>query len=260
MIRPNEGTYPHWLEEALGFSLDEIEREYYKNTASRLLAEFSDSRFWQRVTSDLPDLHATYQHDTGFGLLAHPDQDPAVVKKPWDSVVLKSYRRNVLNNPNFPDPPSRGWTTPENWFETIDDILRTTIVVRYLDCVGLVQEMLAAAAAASDATLAVDYEAREEGYYAVHITATCLLTAANKAWEAQKIRVPVEIQICTQVQEVLRALTHKLYEVNRRAPRPTDTKWQWDCHSVEFVPNYLGHILHYADGMIMNVRHARERA
>lgn len=260
MIRPTEDAYSDWLEEVLGFSLDEVEREYYKNTASRLLAEFSESQFWQLVTSGLPNLHATYQQDTGFGLLAHPDQNPPVVKKPWDSVVLKSFRRNVLNNSNFPEPPSRGWTTPGNWFETVDDVLRTTIVVRYLDCVGLVQEMLVAAAAASNATFAVDYEAREEGYYAVHITVTSLLAAPTKAWEVQRLRVPVEIQICTQVQEVLRALTHKIYEVNRRTPRSTDTKWQWDCHSAEFVPNYLGHILHYADGMIMNVRHSRERA
>lgn len=36
--------------------------------------------------------------------------------------------------------------------------------------------------------------------------------------------------------------------------KPLDIKWQWDYESDEFIPNYLGHILHYIEGMIMEVR------
>ncbi|KKK63816.1 hypothetical protein LCGC14_2990500, partial [marine sediment metagenome] len=44
----------------------------------------------------------------------------------------------------------------------------------------------------------------------------------------------------------------------RRAERPTsNVKWQWDYRSDEFAANYLGHILHYVEGMIIDVRDKR---
>ena len=62
------------------------------------------------------------------------------------------------------------------------------------------------------------------------------------------------MQLCTQIQEVLRLLTHDLYRKRRVEPLVPGYRWQWDCESDEFVLNYLGHMLHYADGMIMNSR------
>lgn len=38
------------------------------------------------------------------------------------------------------------------------------------------------------------------------------------------------------------------------APVPSDVAWQWQYRGDQFVPNYLGHILHYIEGMIMEVR------
>ncbi len=69
----------------------------------------------------------------------------------------------------------------------------------------------------------------------------------------QKVNVPVEIQITTQLPEVIRKLMHKYYE-EKRSKLNTNTKWQWDYKSNEFSLNYLGHILHYIEGMIMEIR------
>ena len=33
-----------------------------------------------------------------------------------------------------------------------------------------------------------------------------------------------------------------------------DMKWQWDYKSDEFTANYLGHILHYVEGRIVELR------
>ena len=67
----------------------------------------------------------------------------------------------------------------------------------------------------------------------------------------------VEIQITTQLQEVIRRLLHKYYERQRSGRSTSDLKWQWDYKSDEFAANYLGHILHYVEGMIMDVRDKR---
>jgi len=56
---------------------------------------------------------------------------PNIYTKNLDSLVVKAYRKNVLNNGNFPNPPNEGWITPENWLETVKDIIRTTITVKY---------------------------------------------------------------------------------------------------------------------------------
>ncbi len=42
--------------------------------------------------------------------------------------------------------------------------------------------------------------------------------------------------------------------MRRKLLKPPDTKWQWDYKGDEFATNYLGHILHYVEGMIMDVR------
>lgn len=132
------------------------------------------------------------------------------------------------------------------------------MVVRYLDGVDIVRDAITEIADEVGVITHVAYQAREEGYYALHITATVPLPFPSRDWRTTRLDIPVEIQVCTQVQEVLRALTHKFYEDRRRRPTVTDEKWQWNCHSEQFVPNYLGHLLHYADGMIVNVRHQRE--
>ncbi len=57
----------------------------------------------------------------------------------------------------------------------------------------------------------------------------------------------------TQLQEVIRRLLHTYYE-DKRQSKKEQTKWQWNYNSDEFSANYLGHILHYVEGMIMEVR------
>lgn len=49
-------------------------------------------------------------------------------------------------------------------------------------------------------------------------------------------------------------MLHKYYEDKRKGIREEDIKWQWDYKSDEFATNYLGHILHYVEGMIMEIR------
>ena len=76
-----------------------------------------------------------------------------------------------------------------------------------------------------------------------------------------KVEFSAEIQITTQLKEVMRQLTHGQHQERRQKERPApDEKWQWDHRSKEFVPNYLGHMLHYLEGMIMQVRDQQREA
>jgi hypothetical protein len=73
-------------------------------------------------------------------------------------------------------------------------------------------------------------------------------------WDTEKIDVSIEIQITTQLQEAIRRLLHKHYEERRKCIRTEEKIWQWDYKSEEFATNYLGHILHYVEGMITDIR------
>ncbi|MBA7713090.1 hypothetical protein ES703_122088 [subsurface metagenome] len=73
-------------------------------------------------------------------------------------------------------------------------------------------------------------------------------------FDSEKVPIKVEIQVTSQLQEAIDRLTHKYYEERRSKVKSSDSKWQWDYEGDEFIPNYLGHILHYIDGMIMEVK------
>ena len=105
-------------------------------------------------------------------------------------------------------------------------------------------------------TILVSFEAREHGYYAAHIELSFETELINIEHDAVKCRVIIEIQITTQIQDVIRKLTHKYYETRRESTAVVDPgrSWQWNYNSPEFIPNYLGHLLHFVEGMIMEIR------
>lgn len=194
-----------------------------------------------------------YLLNTGYHLLR--EYKPTVLTKPFASFLLKTYRKNVLLNNNWPKEPQDGWILPSNWYSKIDDIVRTLIEVKYLDGVEFMIEKIRTFCKERGSECLVFMEAREEGYYAAHLYMRRSFEVPRMTWDTEKVDVSVELQLTTQLQEVIRKLLHTYYEdVRRRARLREDVKWQWNYKSAEFAANYLGHILHYVEGMIMEVR------
>ena len=105
----------------------------------------------------------------------------------------------------------------------------------------------------------VDFEAKEEGYYAAHMYVTNKFEIPKMGLGTEFVNVRIEFQITTQLQEVIIKLLHKYYEKRRKQEKLIENiKWQWDYKSDEFATNYLGHILHYIEGMIMERREKME--
>lgn len=98
------------------------------------------------------------------------------------------------------------------------------------------------------------FEAKEERYYAAHSGVINQFSIPNMNFEPSDKKINIEIQVTTQIQEIIKTLLHKHYEEKRRYEQPKDYKWQWDHKSPEFIPNYLGHIVHYVEGMIIEIR------
>ena len=226
---------------------------YYQQASTRLVTEFEKTAFWTEFARELAEISVGHRLDRKLSLLAPPGKPPVLLAKPWDSLIDKCYRKNVVKNSLFPKAPPGGWITEENWLDMIHDVVRATVVVRYLEDIVTVANLLEKVAVANDAVkIKVSYKARDEGYYAVHVSIPMRLQYGEFQGENLFVNIQVELQLCTQIQEVIRSLTHVFYKKRRVKQRPRGQKWQWECESDEFVPNYLGHMLQFADGMIMN--------
>jgi hypothetical protein len=167
--------------------------------------------------------------------------------------LLKTYRKNILDNKNWPNEPANGWILPTNWYSNINDVIRTLFIVKYIDGVEYMINGLVDCCENCLLSHEVHFEAREEGYYAAHLYTRQDFEVPNVKWDTEIINASIEIQVTTQLQDVIRRLLHKYYEDNRKKTE-RDEKWQWDYKSDEFAANYLGHILHYVEGMIIEIR------
>lgn len=251
--------YKTWLKSELGFRISGADRQYYYSVAKAMRGQFLASDFWCDLSSTLERFSGQYLSRTGYQLLASLDLPPILVK-PFNSFLLKTYRKNVVNNMRWSDqmsPPSGGWITPENWFSEINDIIRTLFVVRYLDGVEFLAESIEELASQHGVSCTVSYEAKETGYYAAHLDIMLDCEIPDRYWGTARVLSPIEFQITTQVQELIRRLLHKRYEIERKSQPSTSVKgWQWDYNNQQFTLNYMGHLLHYVEGMIMQLRDA----
>jgi hypothetical protein len=245
--------YKNWLKNSHSAEISDRSQTYYESVADRISRTLQQSQFWVEMIGCLHDVDGEYSLITGYPLfeLGHR---PQLCVKPFESFLLKTFRKNILNNKNWPSEPQGGWLLPSNWFTKINDMMRTLFVVKYLDGVQFMIEKLQSLCKSHDLDCNVYLEAREEGYYAAHVYTRMEFEIPRINWETEKVIVPIELQITTQLQEVIRKLLHKYYEDKRKRTTDEVTKWQWNYQSDEFVANYLGHILHYVEGMIVEVR------
>ncbi len=228
-------------------------RNRYDSVASKIRETFESSSFWRELVARLRDYGEEYLLATAYPLFTAP-QPPTVLTKRFAAFLQKTFRRNVLENDGWPAAPPNGWVLPDNWYARVGDIVRTSLVVKYLDGVDFMTDRIMSLCREHALECEVSLEAREEGYYAAHVAVAQRVEVPRPDWDTEKLDATVEIQVTTQLQDVIRILLHRYYEARRERRAQPDVKWQWDYKSDEFLANYLGHILHYAEGMIMEVR------
>ena len=245
--------YKKWLKEKHKIEISGKTQKYYESVASRIKFDLEKSDFWIQLTENLREYDGEYLAKTGYHLLTHGFKLELHIK-PFDSFLLKTFRKNIIENKCWPDEPKDRWVLPNNWYSRINDIIRTLFEVRYLDGVEFMIGKVKSICEEHSMGCKVSLEATEEGYYAAHLYIRKEFEIPKVTWDTERIDISIEIQITTQIQEVIRKLLHKYYEHTRKRLEKEDIKWQWNYKSDEFVANYLGHILHYVEGMIMEVR------
>lgn len=250
----NMKEYKRWLSEKFKAQIDDPTRNHYESIALRVKETFAASSLWQLILSELPNLGEEYYLATHYQLLAAPSEKPQLLIKPFDSFLLKTFRKNVVENTSWPEEPKDGWLEPANWIARANDIVRTCITVKYLDGVEFLLHRLHKLAEREESKAWKYYVGGVDGYYAGHLYISRIYEVPKRNYDTESIAVTGELQITTQIHEVIRRLLHKHFERRRKKLSSRPEEWQWDYRSEEFATNYLGHILHYVDGMIMDLR------
>lgn len=252
----NIEEYKEWLEREHGVNIDKRIENHYESVVQKIKRDFSKSLLWTELGKELNKIEEGYILKTGYRLFLESNL-PELKTKSFESFIEKTFRKNIIYNYRWPEPPKNGWIFPSNWMNRINDTVRTLFVVKYLDGAEYLIEKLELFASNFDLNFRKFYEAREEGYYAIHTYVRSDFETPKIDFDTEIQNISIEIQVTTQLQEVIRRLLHKYYEEKRTQNSSGVEKrkqWQWNPESEEFSTNYLGHILHYVEGMILEIR------
>ena len=227
-------------------------RNRYETNVQNAQNTVQNSGFIRGFPAFITKQEGEYHSRTGAQLVLY--EELTVVKKPFDSAVQKSFRHNVLHNRDFPGRPRKDWVTPDNWYSKFDDLVRSTLVCKFIDAPRILAEALTGHAVSAGCTGRHIHRSTDEGYYAFHHYTAFQVEVVDDEWNSHTTNMEFEIQLTTQFQEVLRELTHPLYEAARLAAGPRDDQWKWDYDTPRFQTSYLGHTLHMIEAMIVQVR------
>lgn len=228
--KPELGDQYHaWLDEVWYGDTRELREGRFLHQQGDLREAFERSRYWSEVARRLHDWSGAYRTQEGALLFHGAPALPKLASKPWQSFLSRTWRQNVLWNPNWPEPPEEGWWLPDNWFERAKDIVRTRFVVRYMDGVPELAKNLVTCATQRRFKLdaRIEPEAKRDGYYAFHVLVRQPFATEAIDYDGKQKRTSfVEIQVMTELAEVVSQLTHPSYE-SRRESGPAEIPPLW---------------------------------
>lgn len=206
----------------------------------------------------MPELTRRLAEKASEGVFERTGKSPDIIlhRKPFASLADKLFRTNCLWNRRWPDEPKLGWVQYKDSFARIDDIIRTTLITKYLDGPEIVSRQITEAAEFTNLKARSSPRATDAGYYAWHsyVSFPVQIIVEDKVIE---IEIETEFQSTTLLQSSLRELTHKFYEESRQSVNADRASTRWDYNSHKFRGEYLGHTLHLVDAMILELRNAQ---
>lgn len=246
--------YFAWAVNTLGTDfMEDKNKRVYEVNINNYFNTISNHDFFKGLQPELEKWDAEYHRTTTTHLLMERVVPP-LLQKPYSSAVDKSFRVNILWNEEFPKPPKKGWVTAENLHAYFNDVIRCCIVCKFIDGPRFITERLMKYANTAGLGRRQYSQERDEGYYAYHFYVAFPVTLVDKEWQATDSQVEIEIQVTTQLQEVLRSMTHNFYAQSRLEPDEDFSKWKWEFTTNRFRVGYLSHTLHLMEAIILESR------
>lgn len=253
--RTLESYYPWAVEHLESTFLDPAVANMYRANMASIKTTVEKHEFFQKLNDKSGQWCEEYTQKTDSQLFTS-DSVPTFVTKPFESAIDKSFRFNVLWNENFPEQPKDGWITTTNLVVSFNDVIRGCLVCKYVDGPKYVTEKLSEFASSLALKHRFYSQERDDGYYAYHFYVKIPVNLLNIDFTSYEAEVEVEIQVTTQLQEVLRSITHKFYEKERSVDTEDVDKWKWNFESGKFKVGYLSHTLHLLESIILESRNS----
>jgi len=262
---------PATLEEYKSWALNKLNVDYDSSVTvtefgmrqSFVWNQATDHAFFKGIQTFLRESHDIYLQQKKASLFMTEDVPSVILhKKPYESMINKSFRQNVLENSNFDSPPTNEktktgeWLTPDNWFSRVNDIVRTLIVCKYVDGPKFLAEQLSEYANRLGLKNHYKSQQKDDGYYAYHFYLTIPVNMLSSDRKPIVVDAEIEIQLTSQLQDVIRKITHIHYKDLRIRKESDPNAWKWDLESSRFRAGYLSHTLHLLEAIIVEIRNA----
>src|SRR4030042_761655 len=115
----NIGEYKKWLKDEHGIEISDRAQTHYDSVTSKIGRDLEKSDFWMQLTENVREYDGEYYLEKKAYHLLTSESMPELLIKPFDSFVLKTFRKNILENKRWPDDPEDGWILPNNWYTKI---------------------------------------------------------------------------------------------------------------------------------------------
>ena len=221
----------------------------FDGNSSQWAADISVGIFWREVRKRLTQWRSEYRSLTNSDLLANFEL-PDFVAKPSESIIdklFRYYKKEALQN----IIPAQGPPIPN-----IGDIVRTRIKCNYIDGVEFLATKLQTLSAELGLETQRERQGKIEGYFAQHINVSQEVIF-REAGVGKLAQITCEIQIASSMASQMWQTSHPLYEAVRGDISQADI-WQWKPDDPRFISNQLGHMIHLADGLLVQLRDSKK--
>jgi len=215
--------------------------------ASTWANEITAGPFWGSLTKSIDQWRTEYRQQCYADLLVSPGL-PAFMGKRVDSIRDKFCRRWKRGG------DSRNTVLPVDGppIPQLRDLVRTRLTCPYVDGVEFLATKIETAAKDMEILLSRERQGSLQGYFAQHI-AIKQLVFYRVGGAAVAVGLECEIQIATALATRMWDASHPVYETVRQDDAES-REWQWKPADPRFLSNQLGHMLHLADGLLVQLR------
>ncbi len=207
--------------------------------------------FWRAFDSNRLVWTNEFHQKTGGPLLAR-DALPKFCGKGHERIRTKIAQ---LTCGEEAKEPKDFWSTVGPPVPRLNDLVRTRVECQFLDGVEFVGGKLEKLGEETGTTVERKREGRLEGYFAQHLYFDHEVLF-HFGGIAQQVTIQCEVQIATELATRIWHESHGIYE-EWRGQRESRDDWQWNPQDHRFIARQLGHMIHLADGLLVQLRDAQ---
>lgn len=212
------------------------------------------SPFWKAVKERQPKWSNEFQQKTSGSLLG-TEFIPGFAGKKVHRVREKLFHDWLRKKK--PSDVTPFWSEEGTPIPATNDLVRTRIECRFVDGVEFLASRLEELASELGVPCKRERQGRLQGYFAQHFCFQQRVIFRFGGGE-QLVTIHCEVQIATVLATRIWEESHRTYE-EWRVRNDEAEDWQWNPTDPRFTARQLGHMIHLADGLLVQLRNSAQQ-